>query len=84
MLKVSRHMRSMFNFSQREVGRSGLRVWIVIGECLSSASLIQIKGSRYLIEQGALPHCLVLVGSRNRFELDFTIELNQKKPSGRQ
>ena len=35
-----------------------------------------IKGLRCFIEQEKLyPYCLVLVGSRNGFERDFTIEL---------
>ena len=33
-----------------------------------------IKGPRCFIEQETLPLCLVLVGSRNGFERDFTIE----------
>ena len=34
-----------------------------------------IKGPRCFLEQETLPLCLVLVGSRNGFERDFTIEL---------
>ena len=34
-----------------------------------------VKGPRCFLEQETLPHCLVLVGSRNGFEHEFTIDL---------
>jgi len=37
--------------------------------------LSSIKGRRRFLEQELYPCCLVLVGSRNGFERDITIEL---------
>ena len=41
---------------------------------------VEVVGSRHHqrhLEQETLPYCLVLIGSRNGFEHDFTIELKQ-------
>jgi len=37
------------------------------------------KDPTRLLEQDLYPYCLVQVGSRNRFDRDFTIELKEKK-----
>ena len=36
-----------------------------------------IKGPVVSLSKKLYPYCVVLVGSRNRFERDFTIELNK-------
>ena len=43
-------------------------------EVMGSSS---IKGRRRFLEQELYPCCLVLVGSRNGFERDITIELKE-------
>ena len=59
------------NQIQGAAWRSGLHLTRYV-EVVGSSP---IKGPHSFFEQETLPLCLVLIGSRNGFERDFTIEL---------
>ena len=50
--------------------RGGMAQWVA-----SLTNVLVVNSSRISKSQKLYPYCLVLVGSRNRFERDFTIEL---------
>ena len=55
---------------------SGVAQWVArLTRNVEVVGSSHIKGPRCFLEQETLPLCLVLVGSRNGFERDFTIEL---------
>jgi len=47
---------------------------ILIMAC-NRLGLTSFQGLRCFSEQETLPHCLVLVGTRNEFKREFTIKL---------
>ena len=54
--------------------RGGVAQWVArLTRKVEVVGSSPIQGRRYFIEQEAYPYCLV--GSRNGFERDFTIEL---------
>jgi len=55
--------------------------WLALGVEVVGSS--PIKGPRCFIEQKLYPYCLVLVGSRNGFERDFSRTNIHWGPCGR-
>ena len=60
----------LFPNSLTHLGAVGKHIWLIFGKSW-------VRTHCFLEQIVINPHCLVLVGSKNRFEFDLTIKLNK-------